>query len=64
MWPEAALATLAMGDTTPAIHSMFVAGREIGEAGDFQRSLVGSDDYRRALEEASRRRRGLVACST
>ncbi len=64
MWPEAGLSTLAMGDTTPAIHAMFVAGREIGEAGDFQRSLVESDGYRQALDEASRRRQNLVARST
>ena len=56
MWPEAGLSTLAMGDTTPAIHAMFVAGREIGEAGEFHRSVVESEDYRRASEEASRRR--------
>ncbi|HEX2465745.1 MAG TPA: amidohydrolase family protein [Thermoanaerobaculia bacterium] len=64
MWPEAGLATLAMGDTTQAIHAVFVAGREIGEPGDFQRSLVESDEYRRALGEASRRRQRLVARST
>ncbi|HVR29210.1 MAG TPA: amidohydrolase family protein, partial [Thermoanaerobaculia bacterium] len=61
MWPEAGLSTLAMGDTTQAIHAMFVAGREIGEAGDFHRSLVESDAYRRALEHASRRRALVLA---
>ena len=61
MWPEAGLSTLAMGDTTQAIHAMFVAGREIGEAGDFQRSLVESEGYREALGEADRRRAALLA---
>jgi cytosine/adenosine deaminase-related metal-dependent hydrolase len=61
MWPEAGLSTLAMGDTTQAIHGMFVAGREIGQAGDFHRSLVGSDAHRRALLDATRRRRRVLA---
>jgi cytosine/adenosine deaminase-related metal-dependent hydrolase len=60
MWPEAGLATLAMGDTTQAIHAMFVAGREIGEAGDFHRSVVESDGYRRALADATRCRQRLL----
>jgi cytosine/adenosine deaminase-related metal-dependent hydrolase len=64
MWPEAGLSTLAMGDTAQAIHALFVAGREIGAAGDFQRSLVESDEYRRALEEASRRRQRLAGRPT
>jgi cytosine/adenosine deaminase-related metal-dependent hydrolase len=61
LWPEAGLSTLAMGDTTAAIHALFVAGREIGQAGDFHRSLVESDAYRMALGDASQRRRRLVA---
>jgi 5-methylthioadenosine/S-adenosylhomocysteine deaminase len=61
MWPEAGLSTLAMGDTTQAIHAMFVAGREIGQAGDFHRSVVESDDYRSALAEATRRRERVLA---
>jgi 5-methylthioadenosine/S-adenosylhomocysteine deaminase len=63
MWPEAGLSTLAMGDTTQAIHALFVAGREIGQAGDFHRSLVESDGYRRALDDATRRRERLLARS-
>jgi cytosine/adenosine deaminase-related metal-dependent hydrolase len=61
MWPEAGLSTLAMGDTTQAIHALFVAGREIGQAGDFHRSVVETDAYRRALREATRRRSALLA---
>jgi cytosine/adenosine deaminase-related metal-dependent hydrolase len=56
MWPGPGLSTLAMGDTTAAIHAMFVAGREVGQAGAFHRSLVDSDAYRQALLDASRRR--------
>jgi len=61
MWPEAGLSTLAMGDTTQAIHAMFVAGREVGEAGDFHRSLLESERYREASGEANRRREALLA---
>jgi 5-methylthioadenosine/S-adenosylhomocysteine deaminase len=61
MWPGAGLSTLAMGDTTQAIHAMFVAGREVGQAGDFHRSLVESERYREALREADRRRGVLLA---
>jgi hypothetical protein len=61
MWPEAGLSTLAMGDTTQAIHAMFVAGREIGQAGDFHRSLVESDGYRRSVIDATRRRNEVLA---
>jgi cytosine/adenosine deaminase-related metal-dependent hydrolase len=64
MWPEAGLATLAMGDTTQAIHAMFVAGREIGQAGDFHRSVVQSDAYRRAATDAEQRRDGLLRRSS
>lgn len=60
-WPERpGLNALAMGDTTQAIHAMYVAGRLIGEAGDFHRSLLESDDYRRSLEQATKRRRALL----
>ena len=63
MWPEPGLSTLAMGDTAQAIHAMFVAGREIGEAGDFHRSLIESDAYRRAVDDATRRRAAVLARS-
>ncbi|MEE2775652.1 MAG: amidohydrolase family protein, partial [Acidobacteriota bacterium] len=60
-WPAPGLGTLAMGDTTQAIHAMWVAGREVGRAGDFHRSLVDSDAYRDALAEAEGRRRRIVS---
>ena len=56
MWPEdAPFRTLAMADTTQAIHTLFVAGRQVGASGDFHRSLVASDAYRAAVAEASER---------
>lgn len=55
-WPDEGLGTLAMGDTTQAIHAMWVAGREVGHAGDFHRSVVESDLYRDTLAEAESRR--------
>lgn len=56
MWPEhAPFRTLAMGDTTQAIHTMFVMGRQVGKAGDFHRSLVQGEAYRAAVAEASER---------
>jgi cytosine/adenosine deaminase-related metal-dependent hydrolase len=63
MWPEPGLSTLAMGDTSQAIHAMFVAGREVGEAGSFHRSLLESDGLRRALALATPRRERLLAGS-
>jgi cytosine/adenosine deaminase-related metal-dependent hydrolase len=61
MWPEGGLDALAMGDTTQAIHAMFVAGREVGQAGEFHRSLVESDAYRGTVDDATRARRRLLA---
>jgi cytosine/adenosine deaminase-related metal-dependent hydrolase len=56
MWPEhAPFRTLAMGDTTQAIHTMFVMGRQVGKAGDFHRSLIQGEAYRAAVAEASER---------
>jgi cytosine/adenosine deaminase-related metal-dependent hydrolase len=60
-WPDPGLSTLALGDTTQAIHAMFVAGREIGQAGDFHRSLLEADAYVRAVDDATRSRRRLLA---
>lgn len=55
-WPETDLfRALALGDTTQAIHSLFVAGKRVGKAGDFQASLLASDDYREARLEATER---------
>lgn len=56
LWPaHDPLAVLTMADVAPAIHAMYVAGRAIGQAGDFARSITQSDDYRAAREEASAR---------
>ena len=49
-----------MGDTTQALHALFVAGKEVGEAGDFHRSLVMSVAYVEAREEADHRLRDLL----
>lgn len=55
-WPEQDLARgLALGDTTGAIHAMFVAGRRIGRIGDVSRNVMESDDYREARLEATER---------
>lgn len=59
-WPDRGFQALAMADTTQAIWGMWLAGREIGEAGDFQRSLVESDLYRAHLREAETRRRRIL----
>jgi len=60
-WPATDLdRALAFGETTGGIHAMLVAGRELGQAGDFHRSLLGSDDYREAREEADARLAALI----
>jgi 5-methylthioadenosine/S-adenosylhomocysteine deaminase len=60
-WPDQGLSTLAMGDTTQALHAMWVAGRQIGSAGDLQASVLESDAYRESLAEAEQRRRRLLS---
>ncbi|MEM1202621.1 MAG: amidohydrolase family protein [Acidobacteriota bacterium] len=63
-WPcfdgRSLLTTLALGDTTQALHALWVAGRPVGTAGDFHRSLVTSDAYRDARREAEGRLRVLL----
>ena len=55
-WPEQdLLRALALGDTTQAIHALFVAGKQVGIAGDFVRSVLGSAEYRDSRREAERR---------
>lgn len=52
-WPgRDVLGTLARGCPTAAIHAMWVAGRRIGEDGDFAGSVVRSAAYRQARAEA------------
>lgn len=56
LWPAThPLQTLAMADTSAAIWAMFVAGKEVGQRGDFHRSLVQSADYLAAQAEAKER---------
>ena len=60
-WPgDDAFAALAFADVDAAIHSMWVNGRAIGEAGDFARSLTSSDDYAECRREATERLRALT----
>lgn len=55
-WPPVdLLRNLAMGDTTGAIYNMYIAGKKLGTDGDFTRSLLDSDDYKEAHEEANTR---------
>lgn len=56
MWPAGDPArVLAFGDTTQAIHAMWVCGRSIGARGAFHEGIAGSEDYRAARREASDR---------
>jgi 5-methylthioadenosine/S-adenosylhomocysteine deaminase len=56
MWPATQnLRTLAMGDTTQAIHNMMVAGKWVGKDGNFHNSLVHSSEYESSLREAEER---------
>lgn len=55
-WPARdVLSTFTFGDVDGAVHAMFVAGREIGIAGDFTRSIVTSDLFVAHREEATAR---------
>ncbi len=64
-WPSTDVAglvrTLVFGDTTQAVHTMWVAGRRLGTEGDFHRSLVTSELYRVARRAADARLRALIA---
>ena len=61
-WPARdPLCTLAMGDTTGAIHALFVRGETIGELGNVAGALLSSNAYGEALEEADRRLSLLLA---
>jgi 5-methylthioadenosine/S-adenosylhomocysteine deaminase len=56
LWPALdPLHALAMADSTKAIHAMMVAGRSVGVAGDFARSVVDTDAFRDARADASER---------
>lgn len=53
--PHNLLRSLAMADTTQAIHTMIVAGKLVGESGRLVESVVSSARYREAHKEASQR---------
>lgn len=62
LWPGRDLVrALVYSDVAPALHAMIVAGRVRGEPGRFHQSLLGSDAYREAREEATRRLAALLA---
>jgi len=55
-WPgRDLLRTLAMSDTTQALHALLVAGKWVGEAGRVSDSVIASDGYREARREAGER---------
>ncbi|MCB9736129.1 MAG: amidohydrolase family protein [Deltaproteobacteria bacterium] len=55
-WPgRDPLRALAMSDTTNALVNVMSAGRWLGEHGRYHASVVGSDAYREARVEATRR---------
>jgi 5-methylthioadenosine/S-adenosylhomocysteine deaminase len=55
-WPgREPLRGLAFGDTSQALFALYVGGRSIGEPGRLASSLVASDAYRAAREEADGR---------
>jgi 5-methylthioadenosine/S-adenosylhomocysteine deaminase len=61
MWPALdPLHTLAMADSTKAMHAMFVSGRRMGNDGEVFQSIVRSDAYRGARHEATTRLAALL----
>jgi cytosine/adenosine deaminase-related metal-dependent hydrolase len=61
LWPDTdPLRLMAMGDTSGAIHTMFVAGKQLGRPGDFHRSLTHTDEYEQARGEANERLQSLM----
>jgi 5-methylthioadenosine/S-adenosylhomocysteine deaminase len=59
-WPgDDVLGALVHADVTGALQGMIVAGRVVGEIGNFSASVLASDAYRGALTEASERRKRL-----
>lgn len=60
-WPsQNLLRNLAMGDTTGAIHNMWICGKQMGENGNFANSILNSHDYKNALIEAQKRLDGII----
>lgn len=61
-WPgDDPLRALALGDTTQALFSLYVAGKAIGTPGDFVHSILTTSAYRDARREAEQRLRKLLA---
>jgi cytosine/adenosine deaminase-related metal-dependent hydrolase len=61
LWPATdPLRSLVLSEISPAIVGMMVNGSWRGELGDFQRSILGSDDHREALTEAKGRLKALL----
>lgn len=61
-WPgKDPLTALVLGDVDGAIDAMWVGGEEIGERGDFARSIRRSERYAAHRQEASERLEALLA---
>jgi 5-methylthioadenosine/S-adenosylhomocysteine deaminase len=61
LWPGSdPLRALAFGDTSQALHALYVAGRAIGTPGDVARSVISSEAYREARREADARLAELI----
>lgn len=55
-WPtDDIIRTLVLGDTTGALYNLCVAGRWLGEDGNFANSILNSSDYQQARQEAQER---------
>lgn len=56
MWPSDNIPrSLSMGDTTGAIYNIMLAGKWMGENGNFSQSILNSDNYKMSLKEANER---------
>jgi 5-methylthioadenosine/S-adenosylhomocysteine deaminase len=61
MWPgDNVTRNLTMGDTTGAIYNMCIAGKWLGLNGNFCYSILKSDNYKFALDEANERLKRLL----
>lgn len=58
--PHDLLNRLAQGDTTNAIHNMFVAGKKKSKDGEFVQGILNSSDYKESVVEADKRLKGLL----
>jgi cytosine/adenosine deaminase-related metal-dependent hydrolase len=61
-WPgDDPLRALAFGDTSQALFALYVAGKAIGTPGDFVQSVIRTNAYREARNEAQTRLARLLA---